>query len=281
MHLSRCRSRSGILLAFALVLGGCATGGGRPIAPSSGPDQLRVAKLRYDQHQYTDAVDLLKGYIQFQSGASDLDEAHFVLGMCYVKRSEWPLAATEFQILTTDFADSPRLGDAHYWLGFSYWKQTRPAPYDQDMTRRAIGQFDRFLTLFPDHPQVAEIQKYKALARDRLAEKAYNNGALYLKLHHFSPARYYFALVRKDYPEGRWAELSLPGQAEAYYREGYLEEARMLLATTAGSLTDPEARRRAGELIRKYGPPKATATPVPAVAPDSAAAPPDSAGASG
>ena len=272
MRLSRSCTRSLIMLAFVLVFGGCATGGGRPIAPSSGPDQLRVAKLRYDQRQYTDAVELLKGYLQFQSGAPDLDEAHFVLGMCYVKRSEWPLAATEFQILTTEFADSPRLGDAHYWLGVAYWKQTRPAPYDQDMTRRAIGQFDRFLTLFPDHPQVAEIQKFKGLGRDRLAQKAYNNGALYLKLHHFSPARYYFGLVRRDYPEGKWAELSLPGQAEAYYREGYLEEARALLDSTHAGLTDPEARRRADVLIKKYGPPRGSAVPVPTSAPDSAGA---------
>jgi outer membrane assembly lipoprotein YfiO len=279
MRLSR-HIRGAITLAVVLVLGGCATGGGRPIAPSSGPDQLRVAKLRYDQHQYTDAIDLLKGYLQFQSGASDLDEAHFVLGMSYVKRSEWPLAATEFQILTTDFGDSPRLADAHYWLGICYWKQTRPAAYDQDMTRRALGQFDRFLTLYPDHPEVAEIQKYKALGRDRLAEKAYNNGALYLKLHYFIPARYYFALVRKEYPEGRWADLSLPGMAESYYREGLPEEARTLLATSAGSLTDPEARRRAEELIRKYGPPRG-APAVPSAVPDSAVATPDSAGAPG
>lgn len=272
MRLSRSRIRSAIMLAFVFVFGGCATGGGRPIAPSSGPDQLRVAKLRYDQRQYTDAVDLLKGYLQFQSGAPDLDEAHFVLGMCYVKRSEWPLAVTEFQILTTDFGDSPRLGDAHYWLGVSYWKQTRPAAYDQDMTRRAIGQFDRFLTLYPDHPQVSEIRELKALGRDRLAQKAYNNGALYLKLHHFSPARYYFGLVRRDYPEGKWAELSLPGQAEAFYREGYLEEARALLDSTSAGLTDPEARHRADVLIKKYGPPRGSAVPVPTSAPDSAGA---------
>ena len=139
---------------FALLASGCATGGGRPLAPAASNDQLRVAKQRYEQKDYTEAIELLKGYIQFQSGASDLDEAHFLLGMCYVKRQEWPLAATEFSILSTDFQDSQRFADAQYWLGVSYWKQSRSAPYDQDMTRRAIAQFDRFLSLFPDHPQV-------------------------------------------------------------------------------------------------------------------------------
>ena len=133
-----------IVAAFlvAVLVSGCATGGGRPLAPAASTDQLRVAKQRYEQHDYAEAVELLKGYIQFQSGASDLDEAHFLLGMSYVKRQEWPLAATEFSILSTDFQDSARLPDAQYWLGLSYWKQSKSAPYDQDMTRRAIAQFE-------------------------------------------------------------------------------------------------------------------------------------------
>ncbi len=264
------------LLALLAVFGGCATGGGRPLAPSSGPDQLRVAKLRYDQHQYADAVELLKGYLQFQSGAPDLDEAHFILGMCYVKRQEWPLAATEFQILVSDFTDSRRLADAHYRLGMAYWKQTHGAPYDQDMTKRSIGQFDRLLSLFPDHPQAVEIKGLKLRARDRLAEKGFRNGALYLKLHFYSPARYYFNLVRKDYPESAWAERALSGEAEALSGLNRVPEARQLLEANVAKLTDGEARRRADHLIKRFG-------PGPVSAPDSvgAVAPPDSAGAPG
>jgi outer membrane assembly lipoprotein YfiO len=239
---------------LALFATGCATGGGRPLAPASGPDQLRVAKQRYDQHQYADAVELLKGYLQYQTGAPDLDEAHFLLGMCYFKREEWPLAATEFQVLVTDFADSPRLADAHYWLGESYWKQSRGAPYDQDMTRRAMAQFDRFLTLFPDHPQAATIKQRRLTARDRLAEKAFRNGRLYLKLRYWSPALYYFRdVVRADYPETRWAERSLAGEASALHGLGKIDEARSTLASGMGALTDPEAKKSAEEMQKKLG----------------------------
>ena len=270
----RLPSRLGLLLAaLALLAAGCATGGGRPLAPASGPDQLRVAKLNYDQHQYTDAIELLKGYLQFQTGAPDLDEAHFLLGMSYIKREEWPLAATEFQVLVTDFADSPRLADAHYWLGIAYWKQTRSAPYDQDMTRRAMGQFDRFLTLFPEHPQAQEIKQLRLTGRDRLAEKAYRNGRLYLKLHYWEPARYYFALVRTDYPESRWAERALSGQAAALGALGRAAEARALLDAGTPALSDPEARRGAEEVLKKLGRPEH--------APPEASAPAPSAGAQG
>jgi len=250
------------LLWIALLASGCATGGGRPLAPAANSDQLRVAKQRYEQHDYTEAIELLKGYIQFQNGAPDLDEAHFLLGMCYVKRAEWPLATTEFQIVTTDFLDSPRLADAQYWLGTTYWKQSRAAPYDQDMTRRAIAQFERFLTLFPEHPQAAEIKQFRLTARDRLAEKAFRNGRLYLKLHHWDPARYYFTLVRSDFPETRWAERSLAGEATALAALGRPDEARALLESGMPALSDPEAKAKAEEALRKL--PPATLAPAPA-----------------
>jgi len=254
-----------LVAAFLVVVlvSGCATGGGRPLAPAASTDQLRVAKQRYEQHDYAEAVDLLKGYIQFQSGASDLDEAHFLLGMCYVKRQEWPLAATEFSILSTDFQDSPRLPDAQYWLGVSYWRQSKSAPYDQDMTRRAIAQFDRFLSMFPDHPQVAEVKEHRGAARERLAEKAFRNGKLYLKLHYWEPARYYFSLARSDYPETRWAERSLAGEAEALIALNKAEQARALLDANRDTLTDPEAKARAQAITKKL-PPTTGGTPSPA-----------------
>ena len=259
------------LLLIALLAAGCATGGGRPLAPAASSDQLRVAKQRYEQHDYTEAIELLKGYIQFQNGAPDLDEAHFLLGMCYVRRKEWPLATTEFQIVTSDFIDSPRLADAHYWLGVTWWRQTRPAPYDQDMTRRSIAQFDRFLSLFPEHPQVGEIRQFRLTARDRLAEKAFRNGRLYLKLKHWDPARYYFNLVRTDYPETRWSERALAGEATALAQIGRVEEARALLERGMPAITDPEAKKKADEAWKKLPP----APPAPAPEP------PPSAGAAG
>jgi outer membrane protein assembly factor BamD (BamD/ComL family) len=137
----------------------------------------------------------------------------------------------------------------------AYWKQTRPAPYDQDMTRRAMGQFDRFLTLFPEHPQAQEVKQLRLTGRDRLAEKAYRNGRLYLKLHYWEPARYYFALVRTDYPESRWAERALSGQAAALAALGRAAEARKLLDAGLPALSDPEARRGADDILKKLGRP--------------------------
>src|SRR5262245_1640813 len=145
----------GLVALLGLAASGCGSAS-RPVAAATPQDQLRLAQLRYDRREYLESIELAKGYIQFHAGASDLDEAHFLLGMCYVQRKEWPLAAGEFLIVTSEFPDSPRAGDAHYWLAMSYWRQARGPSFDQDYTRRAIAQWDRFLQLFPDHPKAEE-----------------------------------------------------------------------------------------------------------------------------
>jgi outer membrane assembly lipoprotein YfiO len=242
-----------VLAATALGMAGCASGGGHALATASGPDQLRVAHLRFERHEYTETVDLVKGYLQYQSGAGDLDDAPFLLGMCYVQQKDWPLAATEFVELTTNFADSKLASDAHYWLALAYWKQAHRAPYDQDMTRRAIAQCERFLTLYPTHPKVAEIKAIEHDGRSRLAEKAVRNGRPYLKLGFFAPAQYYFGLVQKDYADTRWIEQATVGAAEALYGLGKKDEAKAALGTDRSSWVDPDARHRAAALLKRIG----------------------------
>jgi len=243
----------GLALGLALVLGGCASGGGHSSVPAAGPDQLRVAQLRYDRREFSTAVDLLKGYLQYQSGAGDLDQAHFLLGMCYVQQKDWPMAATEFNEVTTEFGDSPHAADAHYWLALSYWKQSHDAPYDQDMTRRAIDQVDRFLALYPGHPKAAEAQGIKQQGRNRLAEKALRNGRLYLKLKEFAPARYYFQEVQKDFADTPWLEQARVGEAEALLGLGHKDEARQILGGEGATWNDGDAKKRAAALLKRIG----------------------------
>ncbi len=248
-------------LVLAPLAAGCA-GINRPLAPASAADQLRLARLRYERNDYTEAISLLNGYIQYRAEASDLDEAHFLLGMCHVQRKEWPLAVGEFVVVTSDYPDSPRLADAHYWLGLSHWRQARGAPYDQDPTRRALAQWQRFLTLYPDHPKAEEARRHQLAGRTRLAEKALRNGRLYITLKRYGPALVYFDEVVRDYADTKWVDAARVGRAEALRGEGKLAEARLALDEALPLLRDPEARDRAQELLRK----RPAAAPAPPAA---------------
>ena len=242
------------LLALAVLAGaGCASVN-RPLAPATPQDQLRIAKLRYDHRDYAEAITLLQQYIQFNAQAPDLDEAHFMLGMAHVQRKEWPLAAGEFLVVTSDYPDSPRLADAHYWLGLSYWRQARTAPYDQDPTRRAIAQWQRFMNLYPDHPKAAEAKSHHQEGRARLAEKSIRNGRLYVVLKQYKPALVYFDEVVRDYADTPWVDWARVGRGEALRGQKKLGEARAALEAALPQLKDGAARARAEELLRKLPP---------------------------
>ena len=156
------------------------------------------------------------------------------------------------------------------------------AAYEAELTRTlgpsgridyvllGVGTDGHVASLFPDHPMKAEVEQRRLLGRDRLAEKAYRNGRLYLKLRHWNPALYYFRdVVRKDFPESRWADRALAGEAAALHGLGHSDEARSLLELGTGKLSDPEARRMAEDLRRKLGAARPD-LPVPGIpAPDS------------
>lgn len=251
---------AGLALAAVLVASGCSSVD-RPLAPATPQDQLRIAQLRYDHRDYTEAVTLLLQYIQYNAQSPDLDQAHFLLGMSYVQRKEWPLAAGEFLILTSDFPDSPRLPDAHYWLGVSYWRQARPALYDQDPTRRSISQWQRFLDLYPDHPKAGEAREALGQGRARLAEKSLKNAQLYVILKQYKPALVYFDEVVRDYSDTPWVDWARVGRGEALRGQKKMAEARAALEEALPQLKDGAARSRAEEILRQL--PSATA-PAPA-----------------
>ncbi|MEO6462931.1 MAG: outer membrane protein assembly factor BamD [Candidatus Eisenbacteria bacterium] len=253
------RPIAGLVLAVVLAVAAGCSAVNRPLAPASPHDQLRIAQLRYEHRDYAEAITLLLQYIQYNSQSPDLDQAHFLLGMSYVQRKEWPLSAGEFVILTSDFPDSPRLADAHYWLGMSYWRQSRPAAYDQDTTRRAISQWQRFLNLYPDHPKAGEARDFLAQGRARLAEKSLKNAQLYVILKQYKPALVYFDEVVRDYSDTPWVDWARVGRGEALRGQKRLAEARAALEEALPRLKDGAARSRAEEILRDLPPATAPA----------------------
>jgi outer membrane protein assembly factor BamD len=246
-----------LLLAAAVALGAAGCGhplkGARPDLPAA--DQMTLGERAIENGENYDAQQLLKGYLEREPSGEKADEAHYLLGLSFFRTSDWPSAATEFVIVTNQFADSPRVPDAQYHLGIAYWKQARGAAYDQDYTRLALNQFDRFLSIYPDHPKVEEIRQLRAEAEGRLAKKDYDNGKLYLKMGFLDAARFYFREVRRQHPGTSWAHEAWLGEARSWMKEGRWAEATSALEALQAQ--DPpapiadEARRLLAEVQRR------------------------------
>lgn len=248
-------------LAAALLAANAGCGGHAHPRTSAPPgDQVALARKAIAARDWGEAQPLLKGYLERDASGEQAGEAHYLLGLIAFETKEWPSAVTEFSIVINQFGDSPHVPDARYYLGLSYWKQARPSDFDQDHTRRALGEFDRFLALYPDHPRAEEVRRARHESRDRLARKDYENGRLYYKLGYYEPARFYCQEVQKNYPDSSWAPRAALLEARTWAKQQKWSEAQAvlekLLATPPGGEVEREARRLLEEVHRQAAAPE-------------------------
>jgi len=256
--------RLGLLVFLAAsLLVSCAHAPHKPRPEMPNGDIVNYGKASYERHEYADAIEFFKGYVTREPTGEKADEAHYYLGLCYFHTSEWPSAATEFLIVINEFSGSSFVPDSHYYLGLSYWKEARPSSYDQDYTHLALGEFERFIELYPDHPRLEEVKRARAEARSRLAKKAYDNGHIYAKLGYYEPARHYFQVVENEFADTPWIGQAILGEAQAWAKQKYWEESNAALERLAALNPPPseevtsEARKLAsyvkGRLVAMHG----------------------------
>ena len=208
-------SRTSILRAAAVGLALLTAGCGASVVPEvhSESDRLAVARRMMDEKRWPSAIELLTAYQRDNAGSANVDVATYLLGVCYLRNHDWPLASTEFERMMRDYPESDSTPSASYRLGEALFSQARPPDFDQEYTNKAIEQWRLYLERYPGHWLNAEAQKQLDLARSRLALKLTETGELYLKLKLPRPARTYFEMVERDYVDTLLLGRALLGQA--------------------------------------------------------------------
>ncbi len=190
------RRLAGLLLALAV--GGCGAAATLPQVHSEG-ERLAIAHQLIGRGDYSNAAELLKTYVQNNGAAAHVDEAIYLLGMCYLKTKDYPSAQTELQRLITDFPESDSAGSGSFLLGEAYWGQSRGPDFDQEDTRKALAQWEAYTRNYPEHWRRAEAEQRIGIARARLATKLVDTAELYWKLGYTEPARIYDRRVLDEY----------------------------------------------------------------------------------
>lgn len=212
-------SNAWAVLALIWVLGGGCGQAYLGPPPDTPQTQLEYARYLLENERYYDAIMELSAFTSENPGSGLLDTALFYLGEAYLGRRDYPMAAAEFERLLREFPGSGHAPAARYSLGVAYCEQSLPADLDPTMTERAIEQLLLFMRLHPESRSVAEAQRRVGVLRDKMAEKRFLNGGLYIKLKQPEAARFYFESVAGEYPETKWAPKSMLGIAKSYEME--------------------------------------------------------------
>lgn len=243
--------RTALAVLLLAAMSGCA--GSRPdfAVPPGADDPLTPARAALASGNELKAIERLNRFLQENPGSILIDEANYLLGQAHLAQKDRVLAADYFQKVTRDFPQSRFAPDAAFYQANCYDGLSRPAQLDQDWTERAIGSYRNFVGHYPDHARAPVASERIAALTDRLAEKAYENAVLYLRMKIPSAAEVYFNRVLNEFGETKWACRAALGLGEVQMKKHRWRQATEQLQRVLDTCPDPELKARADRLMGK------------------------------
>jgi outer membrane protein assembly factor BamD len=255
------RARGTLLALAALAIVGCAA---HTLPPIENADTLATARQLIDRRDFTSAIEMLRGYVDRNTGREDVDAAIYLLGEAHLKAKEPALAQVEFERLLRDYPESDSNAAASFQLGAALEAQSRSEDFDQEFTMRALDQYERYQREYPSHSKIAEAQAKVASLRSKLARKLTNTGNLYIRLRQPEAARAYFQRVKDDFSDTPLLGDAEIGLAWSDAVAGKKAEAVAALKDLESRFTgQPLAHKAAAERrkIEKFRPPEKKGLP--------------------
>lgn len=217
-----------IILVSLVFLMYCA--GSKPDASWTATNYYKVAKDKFDDEDYFEAVSDFTVVLLRFAGSSVADSAQYFLAECHYKMGEYLIAGVEFERLITTMSQSSLVPKAQLRLAESYFELSPRAELDQEYTLKAIREYQNFVEEFPTHPKKEKAEKKITFLRDRLAKKEYENAEIYRKMSEYKAAIIYYDQVLNKYYDSEWVDDALLGKVNTYIDAEDPENARLELA---------------------------------------------------
>ena len=251
MILDRKTVVAGLILAIMILTGLLGCGGGMTMKVyGSAEEQYRNSMGEYNKKHYLKAIDGFQKLIYNFSGAPMVDSAQYYLALSYFQQKDYYMAAAEFDRLAKTYPGSPFVDNSQYMAGLCYYKSS-PNNYglDQSELIKAIATLEDFITDYPESDAVEDARTALAAARERLAEKRYNNGRLYLRLGYYKSADIYFQAVIDEHTDSKWAARSLFYQGELNFKWKKYNEAKEKFNNFLVVYPEHELSKSAGKML--------------------------------
>ncbi|MFN0150214.1 MAG: outer membrane protein assembly factor BamD [bacterium] len=238
--------------AFVLLIAGTASCGGQAdFVRLTRDEQLVAARRDLAEREWSRAATRFQTLSGLLDGTPLYAEVKYGLGKSYTGLGDYPAAERELNTVIREYPDSEWADDALFTLAEALWDQSKPSQLDQTVTNQTIEKLREFINRYPESDRMTDAQALLAKARGRLAQKEYDNGALYLRLGDTIAARAYFASVLQEYADTEWAAAAQFGMAEADRKDGKLDAAADGYRAVASTWPSSELARRSEERLRE------------------------------
>lgn len=212
--------------AVSLTIAAC-SGTDRTNIDTDDPDKaFAIAMKSYEEKDYLQAIDDFSFIKVKFSGTNISDKSQYYLGMSYLNREEFILAAYEFEYLLKNYGTSSFAVDGRFQLAMCYFGLSPDYSLDQTYTYQAINELKNFLELYPTdkNAPVAEA-KIKEL-RSKLAFKDLKAAQLYYKMDDYKASIVYFEHVVSEYFDTEYADDALYGKINTLITRNKYDDAK-------------------------------------------------------
>jgi len=198
------------LIGIALILFimiGCS--GSSDTAMMSADEHLAYAMEMYEDEDFQFSTREFQSIILQFPGNTVNDDAQYYLAMSYFYDDQFLLAAYEFSKLIRDIKGSEFVSKSQFMLAESYYQLSPSYQLEQSYTKKAITEFQAFISYFPIDAQVEEAERKIHELNLKLAEKLYNSARIYEKMEYYNASIDYYTRVYETYHDTEYAPIAL------------------------------------------------------------------------
>jgi outer membrane protein assembly factor BamD len=181
----------------------------------SAEDRFEVAKKKFDDGNYLDAIEEFRVITLQFPGSRVADSAQFFLAQSYFHRDQFILAASEYETLVRSMSTSKLVPEARFEIGMCYYNLSPSSDLDQQYTYKALDAFQSFIEYHPTNRLVPQAEAKIQELNTKLAKKEYNAGVIYMRMEYYRSAERQFDFVLEKYHDTDYAPPALIGKVEA------------------------------------------------------------------
>lgn len=153
----------------------------------------------FKSKKYVRAQDEFNSVLILGSGSEYGDDAQYYLGESYFFNKEYILAIAEYEKLTRKMGFSPFVEKARFKICEAYRIESPSYYHDQNYTEKALSRYQEFLDDFPNSPNKNKVLESIAILRNKIGQKEFESGILYMKMEEFESAKMIFDRVDDNY----------------------------------------------------------------------------------
>jgi len=201
-------------------------GGGELLPAGSPEDRLARASDYLERGKGERALEAYRTIARTYPDTEWEEAARLGAARAHRKMKDYPAAVQELEAFIRRYPRSAFRDDAAFEIGLCYMDQRKKPELDPEMTNRALGRLNDFLSEYPESDRVGEAKEMVLLCRTESARKAFANGITYVKLRRYVAARFYLRIVAGEYGDTEIAPEALFEIGKTWEREKNRDELR-------------------------------------------------------